>query len=66
MSWWWCLDHERVEPDKGCANKTRLGPYATQQQAAGAPQRTRERTAAEDARDRADGAWGSPGGDGDP
>lgn len=32
--WWWCLVHQRVEPDDGCANAERLGPFATQEEAA--------------------------------
>jgi hypothetical protein len=50
--YWWCLTHGRVEQDAGCPNKERLGPYATEQQAAGVIQRTAERTAQQDARDR--------------
>ena len=55
--WWWCLKHGRVEKGDGCPNKERLGPYATEAEAAATPQRTAERTAAEDARDRADDDW---------
>ena len=54
MDYWWCLTHARVEEGPGCPNKERLGPYTSQEQAAGALERTRARTAAEDARDRAD------------
>ena len=50
--YWWCLKHGRVEEGAGCPNKERLGPYASEQQAATTIQRTAERTAAEDARDR--------------
>ncbi len=25
--YWWCLDHEAVETDEGCANSVRLGPF---------------------------------------
>ena len=60
MSFWWCLTHNRVEgsstDDSGCANKDRLGPAATHEEAAGALERARARTAAEDARDEADDA----------
>ncbi|MBS42243.1 MAG: hypothetical protein CMH83_03505 [Nocardioides sp.] len=31
---WFCLKHHRVEGRDGCPNKDRLGPYATQAEAA--------------------------------
>jgi hypothetical protein len=31
--WWYCLRHHQVEPDAGCPNKDRLGPYNTREQA---------------------------------
>ncbi|MEU8268394.1 hypothetical protein AB0B89_14630 [Sphaerisporangium sp. NPDC049002] len=34
--WWFCLKHMAVEPDKGCPNKDRLGPYPTRDEAAAA------------------------------
>ncbi|MER7499878.1 hypothetical protein AB0L05_23740 [Nonomuraea pusilla] len=46
--WWFCLTHMRVEPDQGCPNKDRMGPYATQEEAAGALQRAAERNKAWD------------------
>ncbi|WP_248959524.1 hypothetical protein [Sphaerisporangium perillae] len=36
--WWFCLKHMAVEPEKGCPNKDRLGPYATREEAAAALQ----------------------------
>ncbi|MFC4585040.1 hypothetical protein [Sphaerisporangium corydalis] len=36
--WWFCLKHMAVEPEKGCPNKDRLGPYATRDEAAAALQ----------------------------
>ena len=61
MSFWWCLNHARVEgsatDDEGCANIERLGPYDTQDRAAGALDRTRSRTAAQDAADEAEDRW---------
>jgi hypothetical protein len=36
--WWFCLKHMAVEPDRGCPNKDRLGPYATREEAAAALQ----------------------------
>jgi hypothetical protein len=59
MQWWWCLEHNRVEQGKGCANMNRLGPYASEQEAAGALERTAARTAANDAADEAEDDWGS-------
>ena len=62
MSFWWCLSHGRVEgsaqDDDGCRNLDRLGPYSTAEQAAGALESVRARTAAEDARDEAEDDWG--------
>ena len=57
MSFWWCLKHGRVEEGDGCANNERMGPYETRERAAGALQRAAERTAAEDARDKAEDDW---------
>ena len=59
MAYWWCLKHSRVEPDKGCAHAERLGPYDTEEEAADALHRAKERTEEWDAQDRADDAWGS-------
>ncbi len=36
MSWYYCLVHQRVEPEAGCANAERLGPYDTEAEAQGA------------------------------
>lgn len=52
--WYWCLDHGRVEPEAGCPNYQRMGPYETQEEAAGALHRARERTAEWDAEDAAE------------
>jgi hypothetical protein len=52
-TYWWCLDHQTVEPDEGCANSVRLGPFATQEDAAGALELARQRTEAWDK----DQAW---------
>ncbi len=41
--YWYCLKHHRVEPREGCRNADRLGPYATQQEAAAALQKVKER-----------------------
>ena len=34
--WWYCLKHMRVERGPGCADKWRMGPYATEAEAANA------------------------------
>lgn len=65
-SWWWCLRHERVEPRKGCPAGERLGPYASQDEAAQAIETARARTAALDADAAAEDDWparpdGGPG-----
>jgi hypothetical protein len=54
MSFWWCLDHKRVEEGLGCGSTTRIGPYETQERAATALDRTRQRAAEQEARDKAD------------
>ncbi|GAA3209892.1 MULTISPECIES: hypothetical protein [Nonomuraea] len=46
--WWFCLKHMRVEPEQGCPNKDRMGPYASEQEAAGALQRAADRNKAWD------------------
>ncbi|HET6729665.1 MAG TPA: SPOR domain-containing protein [Jiangellaceae bacterium] len=56
-AWYWCLDHQRVEPEQGCPNHRRLGPYATQEEAAGAIELARARTEEWDAQDRAEDDW---------
>ena len=48
MSWYYCLVHQKVEPDKGCANAERLGPFETETEAADALETARERNAAFD------------------
>jgi hypothetical protein len=41
--WYYCLRHRTVEPEDGCAAKDRLGPYPTQEEAALALEKVRER-----------------------
>ena len=60
-AYYWCLDHERVEPEDGCPNYRRMGPYPTSEEAAGALDRARARTAEWDAQDQAEDAWGDEG-----
>ncbi|HEY7564548.1 MAG TPA: hypothetical protein VIA81_06445 [Acidimicrobiia bacterium] len=41
--WYFCLDHQRVEPDFGCRNDVRLGPFPTRDEAERALDRVEER-----------------------
>lgn len=52
--WYWCLLHSKVEPEDGCPNDRRMGPYDTYDEAATATSRARERT---DEWDREDAEW---------
>ncbi|WP_106538983.1 hypothetical protein [Haloactinopolyspora alba] len=52
--WYWCLDHAEVEPEAGCPNDRRMGPYETVAEAETAISRARART---EAMDRADAEW---------
>lgn len=54
MSFFWCLDHKRVEQDFGCGSTSRIGPYETQAEAISALERTRHREAEQEARDAAE------------
>ena len=51
MSWYYCLVHQRVEPELGCANAERLGPYDTEAEAAHALELAKDRNEAFDADD---------------
>jgi hypothetical protein len=51
MSWYYCLVHQRVEPEDGCANAERMGPYETESEATHALERAAERNAAFDSGD---------------
>ncbi len=46
--WWYCLKHQRVESDSGCANADRMGPYVTSQDAERALETAAARTEAWD------------------
>ena len=50
--WFFCLRHQTVEPRDGCAERYRLGPYDTPQQAQHALQSVAERNEQLDAEDR--------------
>jgi hypothetical protein len=47
-TYWFCLNHHRVEGEEGCRNQDRLGPYATEAEAARALERVEERNEAWD------------------
>lgn len=49
--WFFCLKHMRVEHGPGCPDRDRMGPYATEAQAANALQHARERNEQWEARD---------------
>lgn len=53
--WFYCIEHATVEPEQGCPAADRLGPYPDPGTAARALELARERTEAEDRRDR---EWG--------
>jgi hypothetical protein len=54
MDYFWCLEHKCVETGLGCGSTTRIGPYATQAEAASALERTRQREIEQEHRDEAD------------
>lgn len=51
MSWYYCLAHQAVEPELGCANAERMGPYPTEGEAAEAMETARRRNEEFDAQD---------------
>jgi hypothetical protein len=51
--WFFCLKHHTVEPRDGCAERHRLGPYATREEAEHAVQSVAEREQKLTAEDRA-------------
>jgi len=51
MSWYYCLKHQQVEPEQGCPNDERMGPYASEADAAHALEKAAERNEAFDAGD---------------
>jgi hypothetical protein len=61
-AYYWCLDHEQVETEDGCPNYRRMGPYPTREEAEGALERARQRTADWDAEDQAEDDWGEGSG----
>ena len=53
-NWYYCLKHMRVEPEEGCAQKDRLGPYDTEDEAAKALETAAARNEAWDKQDDED------------
>jgi hypothetical protein len=51
--WYFCLKHHAVEPKDGCAERHRLGPYDTREQAERAVDSVAEREQKLTAEDRA-------------
>ena len=51
--WFFCIKHHTVEGPEGCAERHRLGPFATQEEAAAALEKVAERNERADAEDRA-------------
>jgi hypothetical protein len=52
QQWFFCLKHHTVEPRDGCAERHRLGPYETREQAEHALESVREREEKLTAEDR--------------
>ena len=48
MAYWFCLNHHKVEGPEGCDYKDRLGPYDTEEEAARALEKVKERNEAWD------------------
>ena len=51
MSWYYCLEHRKVEPADGCANDERMGPYETEADASHAMELAHQRNEAWDSED---------------
>jgi hypothetical protein len=46
--YWYCLKHHAVEPQEGCKNADRLGPYPTRDEASRALEKVQQRNEAWD------------------
>ena len=44
--WYYCVEHDEVEPEVGCPGKNRLGPYDTRAEAEEALEKVKARNAA--------------------
>jgi hypothetical protein len=51
MSWYYCLEHQKVEPEDGCPNAERMGPYESEAAASQAMELAHQRSEAWDAED---------------
>lgn len=51
MAWYYCLTHLRPEPDEGCANDMRMGPYDSEEHASRAMDIARARNEAWEAQE---------------
>ena len=49
--WYYCLEHDAVEPELGCRMTERLGPYPTREEAARALETVERRNRAWDGDD---------------
>lgn len=58
--WYYCIEHETVEPKLGCRITTRIGPFPTREEAEQALEKVRERN--EDWEN--DPEWNDPGDEG--
>ncbi|HVX44360.1 MAG TPA: hypothetical protein VHC49_10760 [Mycobacteriales bacterium] len=53
-NYWYCLNHKRVEGREGCRAADRIGPFATENEAAHALELIQERNKRYDAEDEAE------------
>ena len=51
MSWYYCLEHQKVEPEDGCPNAERMGPYESEAAASQAMELAQQRSEAWDSED---------------
>jgi hypothetical protein len=51
MSWYYCLEHQKVEPEDGCPNAERMGPYESEAAASHAMELAHQRNEAWDSED---------------
>ncbi len=63
MAWWFNLNTQQVEEGEGDANSQRLGPYETQDEAAGVLERMKQRNERWDEQDKWPGEPSRPADD---
>ena len=51
MAWYYCLEHQLVEPELGCPNSERMGPYESEAAADAALKTAHDRNEAFDGDD---------------